>query len=100
MKTLMTGSEYLAKVRSLPCCICDAFGMQQRSPTAAHHVFHDRFSQTKAADRDTIPLCEGHHQGLWDQSKVAIHKEKKRWRALYGADHQYIEVTQDKVARA
>jgi len=44
----------------------------------------------KASDLDAIPLCEGHHQGLWDKSKLAIHDSKKAWREKYGADWSYI----------
>lgn len=81
--------KFLAWVREQPCCICEAFFLPQMSPTAAHHVIHDRFSFAKTADRRAIPLCEGHHQGHFDTSKVAIHREPKRWRELYGPDHSY-----------
>ena len=81
--------NYLQEVRRKGCCICTKFGMAQRSPTTAHHPIHDRFSGAKRADRTAIPLCEGHHQGLWDNTKVAIHREPKRWRELYGADFEY-----------
>ena len=69
--------KYLDYIRSLPCCVCQAFGEPQLSPTTAHHTIHDRFSGAKRSDREAIPLCDGHHQGLWDSSKLAIHKEPK-----------------------
>ncbi len=90
--------EYLALVRQLPCCICEAFGEVQHSPTEAHHPIHDRHSFEKVPDRESIPLCEGHHQGLRDTTKTAIHRGKKSWRMKYGSDRDYIAQTQDRVA--
>lgn len=81
--------SYLNEVRKRKCVICQAFQEVQLSPTTAHHPIHDRFGTRKRSDETAIPLCEGHHQGLWDQSKVAIHKEPKRWRELYGSDWEY-----------
>ena len=89
--------DYLARVRELPCVICEAFGELQMSMTTAHHPIHDRFSQRKVPDEMAIPLCDGHHQGQWDMSKLAIHQRPSLWRQTYGADHEYIEVTQDKL---
>jgi hypothetical protein len=88
---------YLERVRGERCVICEAFGEQQLSPTQAHHPIHGRFSQRRVPDEMAIPLCEGHHQGLWDGSKVALHKEPSKWKRLYGEDHEYIAVTQDRL---
>lgn len=88
---------YLARVRTLPCCVCEAFGEVQASPTEAHHVFHGRFSQIKTPDRMAIPLCGGHHQGQFDRSKMAIHQRKYAWERAYGPDHSYTAATQDKL---
>lgn len=81
--------DFLAQIAARPCIICKTFNMPQLSPTTVHHVCHDRFSQQKTPDRMAIPLCDGHHQGRFDTSKVAIHREKERWRELYGPDHSY-----------
>ena len=83
-------AKYLDKIREMPCCVCKKFGEVQYSPTTAHHPIHDRFSMAKASDLDAIPLCEGHHQGLWDKTKLAIHDNKKSWREKYGSDWSYI----------
>jgi hypothetical protein len=88
---------HLARVRELPCCICEAHGEAQASPTAAHHCIMGRYGNRKTPDRMAIPLCEGHHQGLRDTSKIAIHREPELWRASYGADHEWIAVTLDKL---
>ena len=82
-------SKYLDYIRSLPCVVCQKFHEPQNSVTTAHHPIHDRFSTNKRSDYDAIPLCEGHHQGLWDLSKIAIHKEPQLWRLKYNADHEY-----------
>lgn len=88
---------YMADVAELPCWICALFGMQQLSPTQVHHVIHGRYGTRRAPDRDTIPLCEGHHQGLMDTSKIALHREPSKWKRLYGPDHSYIERTRQAV---
>lgn len=88
---------YLARVHELPCCICEAFGEVQTSPTQAHHPIHGRFGSRRVPDRMAIPVCEGHHQGLVDTTKIALHREPERWRSLYGEDHDYIAATQDRL---
>jgi len=90
---------YLAKVRELPCCICEAFGEPQLSATTAHHPIHGRFSQRKTPDRMAIPLCDGHHQGSFDGSKIAVHAEPTKWKRLYGEDHEYSAITQDRILK-
>ena len=94
-KTKKKNAKHLDKIRSMPCCVCQKFGQVQLSQTTAHHVIHDRYGTTKSSDLEAIPLCDGHHQALWDKSKdCAIHDNKKKWRELYGADWSYVQVTQ------
>lgn len=90
---------YLAALRELPCCICRGWGMVQMSPTQAHHTICGRTPGRKTPDRQAIPLCEDHHQGLWgnDPSKLAIHKCKKTWVAEYGPDTEFIDASRDSV---
>ncbi|MCK9544921.1 MAG: DUF968 domain-containing protein [Novosphingobium sp.] len=83
---------YLAKVRALPCCICQAFGESQVTPTTAHHVIHHRYSQRKVPDEMAIALCHDHHQG-WK----GVHTIPAQWREMYGDDHEYIAITQDAI---
>jgi hypothetical protein len=92
--------DYLDRVRELPCCICEAFGEWQQSPTTAHHVIHGRHSQRKTPDIMAIPLCDGHHQAERDGSKVALHHEPDEWKRRYGVDTDYIAPTQDKLRDA
>ena len=93
----MKDPKHLAAIRELPCCICEAFGEQQTSPTTAHHTMCGRYSQKKTSDLKAIPLCDGHHQGLFDTSKIAFHKERKSWVELYGQDTDYIAGTLDRL---
>ena len=77
-KTKKKHAKHLDKIRSMRCCVCQKFGQVQLSPTTAHHVIHDRYGTTKSSDLEAIPLCDGHHQALWDKSKdCAIHDDKK-----------------------
>lgn len=92
--------DYLRKVRTLPCCICTNFDMMQTSTTDAHHTKSGRYGSEKTPDRQAIPLCKCHHQGLRfdrDKSKVAFHQGQETWESLYGPDTDYIAGTQDAV---
>jgi len=97
LQAKVSDPEHLARVAQLPCCICEAFGERQRSATQVHHVFHGRYDTERAPDRMTIPLCEGHHLGMFDTSKLAIHRAKAAWAASYGEDHTWVAPTLDKL---
>lgn len=90
---------YLDAVRELPCCICHEFGLSQTTPTAAHHCIHGRHSTRKSPDRMAIPLCEGCHQGMFDTTKIALHREPLRWRAAYGDDTDWISWTEERISQ-
>nr|WP_234967671.1 hypothetical protein [Pontibaca methylaminivorans] len=72
--------------------------MQQATPTAAHHVICGRYGQRKTPDTSAIPLCEGHHQGQWDTTKLAIHRDRSAWVEAYGPDTDFVAATQDALA--
>ena len=80
----------LAAVAAMPCVICHEWGLPQLSPTQVHHCIHGRHSQRRAPDSMTIPLCEGHHLGLMDTSKIALHRHPKAWREEYGDDVNWL----------
>lgn len=88
---------HLKLVRGLPCVICHEWAMVQLSPTSAHHCIHGRFSARKTPDCMAIPLCEGHHQGLRDISKIALHNEPSKWKRLYGQDTDWISWVEDRL---
>lgn len=83
---------YLAQVRLLPCCICEAFDGIGVFPSDAHHPICGRYSQAKVPDRMAIPLCHRHHLG-----PDGIHASKDAWMARYGPDTDYIAGTQDRI---
>ena len=84
---------YLAAVRALPCCVCAAGGLQQVTPTEAHHAICGRYGQHKTPDCMAIPLCRDHHTGA-----CGIHTQRALFVACYGPDTDYIPATQDAVA--
>lgn len=90
---------YLARVRSLPCVICQEYGMRQNSPTEAHHVKSGRFGRLRTPDHMAIPLCHSHHNKLrpyaGDEDKIGYHNAQETWESLYGPDHDYTARTQD-----
>lgn len=88
-RRLKKDKRRLEFIRNQRCCICEKFGLVQLSITQAHHVIMGRYGTRKSPDKLAIPLCEGHHQGNFDKSKVAIHREPKRWRELFGEDYNY-----------
>jgi hypothetical protein len=90
--------KHLDRVRSLPCVICEEWGLPQMSPTAAHHPIHGRYGNRKTPDEMAIPLCEGHHQGNLDTTKIALHREPAKWRRLYGNDFDWISWVEDRLA--
>ena len=78
----------MAKVAQLPCIICGAW------PVTVHHCISGRFSQRKASDFETVPLCHHHHQGA-----DGIHTNKTAWEAKYGPDTGFLPLVADMVKR-
>ena len=89
----------LSAIADMPCVICWHWFYRQDSPTQVHHCIHGRHGTKRAPDSMAIPLCEGHHQGLVDTSKVAIHREPRKWREMYGPDTDWIEWTDRKITK-
>lgn len=72
----------MARVAQLPCVICGAW------PVEVHHVICGRYSQRKASDMETIPLCVAHHR----IGPEAIHAGKRSWVERFGEDVSYMSV--------
>ena len=85
---------YIAALHDLCCCICEAFGEVQTTPTTAHHTIMGRHSQRRTPDEDAIALCHSHHQG-----DKGIHTHPAWWAETYGADTDYIAGTQAKLQK-
>lgn len=83
----------LAEVAALQCCICEACGMTQTSKTEVHHCICGRFSQAKAGDDATIPLCHFHHRG-----PGGIHTIRAEWVNNYGQDTDWISWTDERIS--
>lgn len=90
-KVVKKDKKRLQAIHEMRCVICQKFGEVQRSPTQAHHCIHDRHGFAKRPDSETIPLCEGHHQGMFDTSKLALHRAPQQWRDRYGPDWSHIK---------
>lgn len=75
---------HMFKVAQLPCVIC------RRQPVEVHHCIHGRFSQRRAPDEKTIPLCFECH--------AELHAGKETWAEKYGPDYEYLPVVADMLA--
>jgi hypothetical protein len=76
--------DWMGKVARLGCVVCN------RQPVIVHHCIHGRFSQRKASDLDTIPLCPRCHDEL--------HARPAMWRALNGPDHGFLPYVKQQIA--
>lgn len=75
-------AKHMARVAQLPCVICGA-----PPPSVVHHVISGRYSQRRAPDTETIPLCWSHHDA---QSPHGLHHSPGTWKRLHGADRSYL----------
>lgn len=84
----MRAPSYLAWIRTLPCCVCQA-----PAPSDPHHV---KTRATGGSDYDTVPLCRSCHSrchetglktfstthGLWTKGRRLV----AQYEALQGSD--------------
>ena len=90
--------ERLAAVAEMPCVICHEYGLPQLSPTKVHHAIHGRYSMgQRAPDNMALPLCDGHHQGDFDTSKIALHRQPTAWKAAYGLDVDWLSWVEERL---
>lgn len=64
-------SNYLGKIKQMPCVCCDLLGQKQQGVTLAHHIRTGQGMAQRAGDYLTIPLCYDCHQG-----KNGVHGDK------------------------
>lgn len=69
----------LEAVTQCACVICGFW------PVEVHHCISGRYSQRKAPDSMTIPLCYACHRG-----QHGIHANKAAWEGRYGLDTSYL----------
>ena len=79
--------RHMARVADLHCGCCSATTVE------VHHVISGRYSQRRAADTQTIPLCPPCHRG-----PLGIHANKSAWEAKYGPDTDYLAIVADMLA--
>jgi hypothetical protein len=75
------------------CIACEIKGLQQTSPTEAHHIRRRPDGQSygtsqKAGDREAIPLCYEHH---WNG--VGSIYTRKQFEAEFGNERELLAMT-------
>lgn len=88
---------HLRRVRALPCLACEIKGLQQTTPTEAHHIrrmedgsFYGK--SEKAHDDEAIPLCYEHH---WNGvGSVFTHRG---FEAEFGNERDLLAMTLEKL---
>ena len=79
---------HMAKVAALPCVVC-----LRPAPSTVHHCICGRFSQARAGDFQTIPLCHACHLG-----PNGIHASKAAWVKANGPDTDFLPLVADMLA--
>ena len=73
--------KYLAWIRSLPCCVCEALRQVQVFLTEAAHV-GDRGLSQKCPDSEALPVCGRHHR----HGRYSLHRFGKKFWKFHGID--------------
>ena len=81
---------HLNKVARIGCYCCRVDGLGE-VPAMIHHIREGKGMGQRASHFETIPLCEGHHQGNWDTSKLAFHRSPRKWRERYGRESDIVK---------
>jgi hypothetical protein len=94
---------HLNEVAELGCIACEMDG-HPGTPAAIHHPRRDENgngigASVRAPHEEGIPLCEGHHQGEVDTTKIAIHKEPTRFIARYGTEKDLVAKVRERLRR-
>lgn len=80
---------HLARVRSLPCIVCQRNGLDQTTPTEAHHIRASVGMGQKAGDHEAVALCASHHR----TGKVSIHLAPDLFKWMYGTERELLAKT-------
>jgi hypothetical protein len=97
-------SEHLSRKAELCCLACEMDGHPD-TPAAIHHPRHDEHGLNygtggRAPHERGFPLCEGHHQGDFDTTKVAIHRNPIEFEAHYGTEESLVLLAEAKLRGA
>jgi hypothetical protein len=63
MKRDKQASNYLGKVKSLPCVLCLRLNQHQQNVTEAHHIRTGHGMSDRASDYLAVALCVDCHRG-------------------------------------
>ena len=56
-------SDYMGRVKALPCSLCNLLGQPQSGVTEAHHIRTGHGMSDRASDFLTVALCVECHRG-------------------------------------
>jgi len=85
---------HMNRVGKLPCIACLMDGNKTRANL--HHIRTEYGTSQRASHWETIPLCEGHHQGQIDNTKpVAIHRAERTFVIRYCNEVQMLKTVWD-----
>ena len=94
-----TDKAHLKLIRSMGCIACEIAGVQQTSPTSAHHIRRKADGSLygagqKASDMETIPLCQTDHWNGVDS--VWTHRG---FEERFGNERALLAMVLDKIKR-
>lgn len=89
---------HMDAVARLECDACQQDGTPQKSRTCLHHIRTGYKGSQRASHWETLPECEGHHQGMLDPSRpVAFHRARRTFAARYGSEVAALKRTWDRL---
>jgi hypothetical protein len=81
---------HLGATAALGCIAC-FMDTGQFVACNVHHLRAGLGRSQRASHFEVLPLCEGHHQGNIDTSKVAFHRAPKTFELRYGTEVQLLQ---------
>lgn len=81
---------HVARVAEMDCKACIKDGVPP-APTCIHHIRSGYGTAQRASNYEVLPLCEGHHQGLLDATKLAFHQAPRTWQLRYGTEIELLQ---------
>lgn len=84
--------QWMDAISQLGCCVCS------RSPVQIHHLLS---GGRRIGHLSSIPLCQPHHQGGFNDAKiVSRHPYKRAFEERYGTEQQLLERVRERVRAA
>jgi hypothetical protein len=76
--------EYMSKVASLGCIVCNNLGYPG-TEACIHHIREGQGMGQRGSHFDILPLCWLHHQGNWG---IGIHGGVKEFERKFGTERE------------